>query len=535
MIVSAPLQDLDFGQWLTTLKDNGVSEHCAMELYKDMRMFGAVVFRAEPVDDDSLAWDAFRTQMCGVLKNITTSEQVLEYLNKPLKMMYRATEQDYDDQKTPITVAKQLNANFHARQGFAEKTSLVDWLVSYARSKPGALELSWNDVHAAISNDIPKVEMESQVYSRSELIERAAQVMDECGLKSFQWPSIVGLAGKTGGKIVEAVSITNRELQQRTQWDGGVLGLNKTIHLQIGNDISGSGGYCDNIDPDNTFVCSSPATPTNVLAHEWFHALDFKLAGTGSMLSEINAPNNSENGAMRALVEGLNSYKSTEHPLENADVITTLRSNLERNWVTAGYPEGISNQLKICLDEAPTSLTNEQYALQFQRLKNFLADNKFPRNLDLHATILMSDMAVLRDSTQLLNNGQSLWIAFAQRFQDNIKNHLQNLKGYSGYFLEPSEQLAHSFEITSDGKNVGFIDPNQNLRYPTAPEQTAQKLHWKRFFASTKNWWNEQRGVAVVQSAHWVEPVQLSSRIQQKRAATKRSSNPNDLPIAAKP
>ena len=534
MIVSAPLQDLDFGEWLTTLKDNGVSEHVAMELYKDMRVFGAVVFRAEPVDDNSVAWDEFRTNMCSVLKNITSVEQAHTYLKKPLKAMYQATGQDYDDEKTAVSVAKPLASNPHARQGFGGRDEIVDWLVSYKRLQPGPLELSWNDVHAAIANDIPKVKTQSVATTTEDLIERVKQVMDEAELKSFQWPAIVGLAAKSGGRIVDAVVTTNSELQKRTQWDGGVLGLNKTIHLQIGQDTSGSGGYCQNIDAHNTFVCSSPATPTNVLAHEWFHALDYKMSGTRQMLSDNTTSDTPQSAAMKQLVAGLNSYQSSEHPLEHADVISMLRSNLERNWVTSGYPEGISEQLNMCLDEAPTSLSKEQYTLQFQRLKNFLADKKFPRTLDLHATILMTDLAVLRDSTQLLNEGQSLWIAFAQRFKDNINNHLKDFKNYNSYFLEASEQLAHSFEITSDGKNISFVDPNQNFRYPTAPEQTAQKLHWKRFFASTQSWWNEQRGV-VAQNAHSVEPVQLSSRIAHKRAATKHSSNTNDLPIAAKP
>ena len=526
MIVSAPLQDLNFGEWLTTLKDNGVSEHVAMELYKDMRVFGAVVFRAE-LDDNSEKWDMFRAQMCGVLKNITHVEQAHEYLKKPLKAMYQATGQDYDDEKTAIAVIKPLASNAHTRQGFGGKDEIVDWLVSYNRLKPGPLELSWNDVHAAIANDIPNVETQSTVATQEDLIERAKQVMNETGLKSLQWPAIVGLAAKSGGKIVDAVATTNSELQKRTQWEGGVLGLNTTVHLQIGQDTSGSGGYCQNIDAHNTFVCSSPATPTNVLAHEWFHALDYKMTGTGSMLSDSKNLEKPQNSAMKKLIEGLNSYKSTEHTLENADLIPMLRSNLERNWVTAGYPRGISEQLNMCLDEAPTSLSNEQYAKQFERLKKFLADNKFPRTLDLHATILMTDMAVLRDSAQLLNEGQSLWIAFARRFQDNVNNYLEKFKGYNDYFLEPSEQLAHSFEITSDGKNIGFVEPDQNFRYPTAPEQTSQKLHWKRFFASTQSWWDQERGVSAQVD------TSFKDRIAQKRAVS--ATNNHDLPIAAKP
>lgn len=536
MIVSAPLQHLDFGKWLTTLKDNGVSEHCAMELYKDMRVFGSVIFRAEPMDDDSVAWDSFRTKMCGVIQNITTVEQAQEYLQKPLKLMHQTTGQNYDEKKTPIACAKQLTLNLHARQAFDGKNEIINWLVAYNRLKPGPLELNWNDVHAAISHDIPKVEAETKVTNTSDLIERVTQVMHECSLKSFQWPCIVGMSAKTGGKIAEAVATTNSELQKRTQWEGGVLGLNTTVHLQIGQDTSGSGGYCQNIDHNNTFVCSSPATPTNVLAHEWFHALDYKLSGTDLMLSSSVDPKNPLNNAMITLVEGLNSYKSHEYTLETTDIVAALRLNLERNWVTAGYPKGISEQLNKCLEEAPTKLSTEQYMQQFDRLKNFLAVNKFPRTLDLHATILMTDMAVLRDSTQLINEGQSLWIAFAQRFKDNINNYLKDFKDYNDYFLSASEQLAHSFEITSDGKNIGFVEPEQNFRYPTALEQTAQKLHWKRFFTNTKSWWDQQRGIVAVNSnTNSVEPIQLSSRIAKKRNTGLQDVQDKELPIAAKP
>lgn len=526
MIASAPLQDLNFGEWLTTLKDNGVSEHFAMELYKDMRTFGAVVFRAEPVDEPCATWDQFRAQMCGVLKSLTTQEQAKEYLKNPLKMMYEATGQEFVDESTKIAVAKMLTANPHSRQAMGGRSDIIDWLVSSVRSRIGDLTLTWNDVHAAISHDIPQVDAASKVGNSEQLLEQAAQVLHDCGLNSFQWPAVVGLAPKTGGQIVQAIATTNSELQKRTQWDGGVLGLNKTVHLQIGQDTTGSGGYCQNIDAHTTFICSSPATPTNVLAHEWFHALDYKLSNTGDMLSEHNETENPQYAAMKKLIDSLNSYQSSEHLLDNTALISALRSNLERNWVMAGYPEGISDHLNQCLDEAPTSLSPQQYKQQFQRLKTFLADNNFPRTLDLHATILMTDLAVVRDSTQLLNEGQSLWIAFAQRFKDNVTNHLKDFKNYAGYFLEHSEQLAHSFEITSDGTNIGFIDPNQNMRYPTAPEQTAQKLHWKRFFASTKQWWDQERGVSAQVD------TSLKDRIAKKRVATDVSSA---LPIAAKP
>lgn len=536
MIVSAPLQDLDFGQWLTTLKDNGVSEHCAMELYKDMRMFGAVVFRAEPVDDDSLAWDQFRTKVCAVLKNITTVEQAQAYLQKPARSILENPHEAQEEEKKLTALAKQLSPNRHARQGFGGVNKIVNWLV-FGRLNSGSIQLTWNDVHAAISHDIPKVETESTVTTHAQLIQRVAQVMNDTGLKSFQWSSIVGLSSKTGGKIVEAVAATNQELQQRTQWEGGVLGLNKTVHLQIGQDTSGSGGYCLNSDQHNTFVCSSPATPTNVLAHEWFHALDYKLSNTSEMLSVDDQPNNPHKKAMAALVEGINSYtpsfksKTTQTKFEE-----DLRRNLEQRWRNAGYPNGIGLLLNDFLTENPKTLSKKQYKQHFEKISSFLTEHQFPRTVSLHATIIMSDIDVLRNSTKLLSEGKSLWIAFAQRFEQNINTHLPEMKSNADYFFEKSEQLAHSFEVTGSKNMVAFIDPQQNMRYPTKREQTSQKIHWKRFFSQMKNWWDQERGVTVVNSnTQSIEPVQLSSRIQQKRAATKRSSNPNDLPIAAKP
>lgn len=536
MIVSAPLQDLDFGQWLTTLKDNGVSEHCAMELYKDMRMFGSVVFRAEPLDEDSIVWDQFRTQVCDVLKNITTAEQAQTYLQKPARSLLQKNHKDEDEEKKLIAFAKQLSPNLHARQAMGGTNKIVHWLV-FGRLTPGPIELTWNDVHAAMSHDIPKVETENTAKTSSGLIKRIAQVMDDTGLKSFQWPSIVGMSTKTGGKIVEAVATTNRELQQRTQWEGGVLGLNKTVHLQIGEDISGSGGYCFNIDQRNTFVCSSPATPTNVLAHEWFHALDYKLSNTSEMLSVDEQPDNPHKKTMAALVDGISSYtpsfksKTTQKQFELG-----LRRNLEQRWRNAGYPNGIGSILSEFLTDAPKTLSKKKYKQHFEKISAFLAEHNFPRTVSLHATIIMSDIDVLRNSGKLLSEGKSLWIAFAQRFEDNINTHLPEMKSNADYFFEKYEQLAHSFEVTGSKNMVAFIDPQQNMRYPTSREQTSQKIHWKRFFSQMKNWWDQERGVSVVNShTTSVDPVDLTSRIAKKRAGAAGSSHDNDLPIAAKP
>ena len=127
-----------------------------------------------------------------------------------------------------------------------------------------------------------------------------------------------------------------------------------------------------------------------------------------------------------------------------------------------------------------------------------------------------------------------MWIAFAQRFEDNIKTHLPEMKSNADYFFEKYEQLADSFEVTGSKNMVAFIDPQQNMRYPTSREQTAEKIHWKRFFSQMKNWWDQERGMTMT-NATSVEPVNLTSRIAKKRAAAARSYLDNDLPIAAKP
>lgn len=516
MIVSAPLKNLDFGAWLTQLRANGVKPEQAMAVYKDLRMFGAVVFRLG-TDSASEEWDAFRSTLCEKLVALQTAEDIDAHHTRPFP----------HDEK--ISTTKKLAANRFSEEGMGGVDNIVQWVVEQGQRPRSDIAVSWEDVFSAMQHDIPSVEELGESGGGDiALLEQVESTMANAGLQSLEWPALVGLAPKTASRIVAHVAQTNLELRSRTKWEGGVLGLNGTVALRIGGDRSGSGGYCNGNADTTIFVCSSPATPFSVLAHEWFHALDFKLGGADTMLSHKDSGTSHEKQHIDELVAQLNSYSpSFSTPVEQTDFMAGLRQNLEQKWTNAGYPDGIGGVLEEMLQKGQSLDAADTYTKNFGALKNFLDTNGFARNTDLHATILMADIATVRDSEQLLNSGKSLWIAFAERFRQNINTHLKKHKGYADYYFEASEQLAHSFEVTSDGHKVSFINPQQNMRYPTQPEQMAQKIHWRRFFEAIKPWWNAQTKAEVN------APLSFSERVKKKRDPQGTAVAPS-LPLAAK-
>lgn len=541
MKITAPLSDIDFGDWLTQLKDNGVPPKEVLELFKDLSRFGYVSVGQDSITKyDQL--NTLRTTVCDVLKTLTTPDDVANYTKNKIAVLYphllplmgdEDTNKSVvaDHQKKMVVVKYLIKRELYADPIlFSNPNKCVEWIVNF---DPKDIKVTWDDVFSYMKSTIPQVEgLSEELTNKDQLFDRINQ-LPQTGLSELSWPAIVGFSPKTAGFILENVLESNRLLQQRTQWDGPVLGLNKKVSLRIGMDMSGNSGTCYPTNSDSN-IFSFCQTPIDVIAHEWFHALDFALsANNGELLSEDeNAENNPWKSHIDELVNGLRSNRFTGTVQDIKNVQKMFLQNIKELFKNAHYPDEIIPVFEKALT------VNLPFEKQRQLFEDCLKQNGYFLDKSTQASVMLyCNLELFKDLQNQLESGKSLWIEYAERLAQNFKC-FPEYNDLGSYLLLPSEQLAHSFEVTDDvdGK-VCFTSHIQSFRYPQEHERLDQKIHWKRFFKNISAWWDEQKPAAdegfekVYQAS---EPVSIVSKIQDRRQKAVPNVEQNDFSMAAK-
>lgn len=498
MIVCAPLTDFDATEWLTSLHNAEVSPVHAMTLYRHLRMCGCFSARAEH-NAKSLAWDDVRTKVCNAVVQIASDSEAGEYIRYPLKYIL--------DERTLQDFIKSFQYNEHAFHHTDERTQ-VWWEERVETSDEYPSDLDWDDVWAHVAHDTIEI-APSAVRSEEEWISNLERVLHTTGLLALEWSLAGGWNTGVANALVDGAARANQELNEVTRWDAGVLGLNKSVVLQLGKKIATLSGYCESVSPI-VFVCTSNITPLMPIAHEWFHALDHALTKhNGFMLSDEKIPETHPyKKDLNTLLTGLTV---SDVEADCNDVISHVYSTLEERLDETRYGRDAINLVYANLQS--TSITNTQSRSIFTKLEECL--NKHPHILSAsyRAAHLAAHVDLLCNLKNSLAKKQSMWVEYAQRCQFHMaRSSDQMSQNFKNYLLWPSEQLAHSFEVMGGENRVAFSSPQQSLRYPLEWEQNLQRAHWNEFFAALQPWWDAKNGI-----------VSLKNKIDQKRGVETRS------------
>ena len=491
MIICAPLAHFDVTQWLISLQNAEVSPVHAMTLYRHLRMCGCFSARAEH-NAFSLAWDDVRTKICNAVVQISSDSDAQDYLRYPLKYIM--------DERTIQDFTKSFKFNEHALHHTDERVQV--WWGERTGDVEYPNDLDWADVWAHVSHDAIEI-APSAVRSEKEWISNLERVLHTTGLLALEWPLAGGWNTGVSNALVDGAERANQELNEVTGWDAGVLGLNKSVVLQLGKKMTTLSGYCASVYPV-AFVCTSSTTPLMPIAHEWFHALDHALTKHyGFMLSDNYIPETHPyKKDLNALLTGLTA---SDVAGDCNDVISNVYSTLEERLDETRYGRDAINLVYAHLQFNP--ITNTQSRSIFFKLEECL--NKHPHILSAsyRAAHLAAHVDLLCNLRNCVADKQSIWVEYAQRCQFHMVRSTDKMsQDFKDYLLWPSEQLAHSFEVMGGENRVAFSTPTQSLRYPLEWEQNIQRTHWNAFFSALQPWWDAKNGI-----------VSLKNKIAQKR------------------
>ena len=487
MIICAPLAHFDVTQWLISLQHAEVSPQHAMTLYRHLRMCGCFSVRAEH-NTLTVAWDDVRTKICNAVVQIASDNEALEYLRYPLKYIM--------DEPSIQEVVQSFQYNEYAFHHTGERVQM--WWGERTKDVEYPNDLDWDDVWAHVSYDAIEI-APATVRSEKEWLAHLEHVVQQTGLLALEWPLAGGWNTGVSNALVDGAMRANQELNEVTQWDAGVLGLNTSVVLQLGKKLDNLSGYCD-----GGFICTSNTTPLMPIAHEWFHALDYALTKYYSfMLSDKVIPETYPyKKDLNTLLTGLTT---SDVEGDCNEVISNVYSTLEERLDETRYGRDAINLVYAHLQFNP--ITNTQSRSIFFKLEECL--NKHPHILSAsyRAAHLAAHVDLLCNLRHCVANKRSMWVEYAQRCQFHMaRSSDQMSQHFKDYLLEPREQLAHSFEVMGGENRVAFSSPTQSLRYPLEWEQNIQRTHWNAFFAALQPWWNAKNGV-----------VSLKNKIDHKR------------------
>lgn len=501
----APFADFDAAAWRQEMKDGGFTPAMAMKVYDEIRLFGHVSLRADPVAQRDIEWDEIRMRMCERLKNVKKPEDFEEYLIDNADLLIGKTAHSIVE-KSALSSAWMRNGNWDRidRGSLTSRLSALQYEGSEQWKSWDEMGMEWEDLEVAMKRDIlsqPKLAKSEELTGAMDMLLKS---MADAGLRGLEWGVVNGTNNEMVAHTAKNITNANAALCKRTGWKGGVLGINGKISFRLGLDLSGNSGTCCPLDNGQYHLNSSAHDCWGVVSHEWLHGLDFamghKPGRTYSDLASHSTEVNENTKPWKDLVSQMNNYKFGE--ALSGVVRDEINRGFRERWTRKGkhkwMPEMMDgfrkeNELMPRTKELRDRQFKE-FRAQFAKTNPEISD---PSDIDYCVEQAMTELDLVAEQNRIIEEGGSIWVQFGKRFHENLKNHQPHLyEEGDNYFLLPSEQAAHSFEATFKNKNcfITDVDPKRSsLRYPLPSEIMAQNIIWKRMFKAVTPWWESQK------------------------------------------
>lgn len=492
----------------------------AMMLYSEFRMFGAhqiqVVEKEETGFFNILSKHAFKA-----LEEIKTPEDFKAYCNswearcKDVLQEWGKGIGNVPGATFNLIPRKDLLARMSGGFGLVPPEEWTNW------QDQG---MDWEDLAAVLqSNAMDLTKHRTSTPPESVTTEAAHQRLEEsvkrAGLAAFVWPWVQGASRESMWALADQVDTAAQEIHAKTGWAPGALGLEGRVVLRLGlGDPADSSAFCCDWSKDCQLIETTPQTDWGAYSHEWMHGVDHVLHHSGHA-EALKAWEN-----IHGDLDRITWAEKDRETLEGL-----LKGVVENSW--KDRPTVLATLQE--LEKLPVIGTEDEHRLRQAMDKDSVAHNDVER-ADLRTVIALTELQLLR---QGLKDTESLWNRYGQTFSILAKEKLPSARAneWQDYFTIPEERVTHSFESTFKKNSIiSDVVANASLRYPLKPEVVQHDMAWKRFFRSSKGWYESLKPAQVASPQfsapdEWNLAARHKERKQRMDVASVTSSAPKSF------
>lgn len=502
-------------------QDRGFDPSTAFMLYKELDAIAAprVLNPERATGKDRQAIEIFQ-RLGTALLAVQSREDWLRYCSNFSKIVAGRSSDNEIPMTALVTMASDLVdvwAQYvpqESEQNLMERLTIMGPQQGLKLYRQAAEGMTWTRLKMAMAHDAmgTLLGMDDPRLPQSDDSFRTAQtnldrVLQSTSVRSLRWNWIDGDGPAQRQALAQSLTNAQRELQERTGWDGPVLGLNGRLRLSFGNEHLND-GVMDAFEDRTAMIVTSATKGWTVVSHEWFHAFDQMLSDTRRWGPDTTLSQRWSLPRPLAANEGAAEQRRTERAL-NA-LLTTLMidpgkpQDQQRAWDSARASWG---ERMLQVHPWATKLVQDEQ----QRLKKGTwtrkasidawrhgigqhQGTKDPARVIFFAEMVVSEIEFLTTAEHMPSRYGSVWRQFINRFDQNLRRHREVPRGHEtlGYFHRPAEALAHSFESTFGGQRSSITDVHAGqtgLRYPTAVEGRHHTKAWRTFFNETRHEW----------------------------------------------
>lgn len=380
--------------------------------------------------------------------------------------------------------------------------------------------------------------------SRRRAEARLQRTLMQCGLRGLSWPVDQPANPAHLNRLSDLLLDAQRVLQERTGWDGPVLGLGGFLHLALDAHLPLSGpqaffswrrnvrrrddrvqrlGALNGTLNVRLIMVLSLRSGMTAFAHEWFHALDSLLAisagDTGrDGVSEQWKPDapfqvkrDDVEPSVRQAVDALNGFTRAfiEGPMPE-HVVQAAAQEARDRWLQGFVEENDPPLYQAVLVQedralragtwsAEDALPRWQQAVQARFLETGLVVDPTSEDVRFVVTYRAGLAAIqdrlLREGGLSHPEGQPFWTAVQNLLSGWQVDHGLGAK-WAGYPRLPHEMLAHAFESSFARPDLRIVETRSGhgtLRFPTGAEAAFHAPAWAALFEALRPWWNGLR------------------------------------------
>lgn len=408
--------------------------------------------------------------------------------------------------------------------------------------------MDWNDVWEVVAREAMPVPAVQDTYlDEGDGARLLKDAFVASGLASLSWPAATKRGGSVLALLGQHVAQANGELERQTGWSGQVLGQNGRVSLQLGRATDGCSGTCAaHTDATGSTISTRADVGWGPVAHEWLHALDNSMGQGMGVENAIALTQGKETPAAGTSTESkvaLSAWKGLLNGLNQKEIEKDLRAELARQAVE-GLCErhGDSPEKAAAVQEEVASLGSPGWSRARALARLIPLTQKSgdsPTLAALRAEMVMTEIELVAAARDQGSVASSLWIQFADRFDQNLAAHHRNnaeAVGFKGYFKIRGEQAAHSFEsLLPSGSLISDVGGARSLRYPLPLESVVHKKSWGSFFAATRPWWDADTALRAPVPPKTPIKVDFVARLRARRNAAVPVPVEDRRPLAARP
>ncbi len=527
-------------------RGRGMTPADAMLLYRERRLFA---FEQWIAPDEALKPEVrrmveMRTNIVSFLDTVSTQEDMEEYARnwvaiargKPFLRGSMVSSTSKDDGAIYDEIMADGCAGYLCA---GDNTDVIARICGGLRFSPEWIQTramvdSWDDVAYVMKKEqSPGLECDDSGAASAMDIEALERTAAKTGLRALSWCGV-----ESGGATKAVISkldtaITNAEatLSQTTGLTGEVFGLKGRIRLAVGLLGYGQGAFFDHENETGENVCIVTACDCGMgpVAHEWLHALDAIMGyqsgcnwrGMASEASHAVATANQGIAPWKRLLGALNGGgKAKEIRANKEAAMATAARTMVRRW-TLHTPKLAENlDIEGFVEASLKPDWNRKKAAGILEAALAATHGKDKDIKWLGECYLTELDMVHRHSREVIDSPDSLWLTFRKQLEENVKKLPLKRDGKliisNGYLNEPTEVLAHAFEMQMPrSAAIGDVFAGgAGMRYPMLEEALAQTVGWSAFFKSIRPYWEKLPSMREKLALSAAPKIRLGERLK---------------------